>query len=290
MKFGSILVCAVVTLALALATAAHGAVIYAATAAGTFGELVTLDSATGAVVQSIGFTNDIGGSNYGITGMAFHPTTGVLYGSSANADPLTAAKLVTINPATGEVTLIGLFNAGNVGTKPATMTDLAFDANGNLYGVGSVGGPQLFSIDLVTGKATQIGTTGLTSTTGGGLAFGPDSTLYGTPTAARFGTYDLTTGAFTNIVNPVKPAGGGYGALAFDETGTLYGLNVGSGTPPPSHLVRIDPATGTVTDIGASLDQLDAIAIRVPEPASAAVAAMAMGLATMTRRSRRKQS
>ena len=284
MKIRSILVCAV--LSLALATSADAATIYAATAAGALGELVTIDSSSGAVVQSIGPTDDALGANYGITGLAFHPTTGVLYGSSANADPLTAAKLVTIDPATGQVTLIGLFNAGNPGTRAATMTDLAFDANGNLYGVGSVGGPQLFSINIATGKATQVGATGLTSTTGGGLAFAPDAILYGTPTSGRFGTYDITTGAFTNIANPVKPAGGGYGALAFDENGILYGLNVGSGTPPPSHLVTIDPATGAVTDIGASLDQLDAIAIRVPEPASAAAAAMLIGLATTTRRRR----
>jgi hypothetical protein len=287
MKIGSILVCAVMSLALALATAAQGAVIYAATAAGAAGQLVTLDSATGAVVQLIGPTNDAAGANYGITGMAFHPTTGVLYGSSANSDPLTAAKLVTIDPATGQVTLIGLFNAGNPGTRAATMTDLAFDTAGNLYGVGSVGGPQLFSINIATGQATQVGATSMTSTTGGGLAFGPDSTLYGTPTASTFGTYNTTTGTFSNIANPTKPAGGGYGALDFDENGILYGLNVGSGTPPPSHLVTINPATGAVTDLGASLGQLDSIAIRVPEPASAAMAVMALGFATITRRSRK---
>jgi hypothetical protein len=146
------------------------------------------------------------------------------------------------------------------------MADIAFDAAGNLYGVGSIGGPQLYSINTSTGQATVIGTTGLTSTTGGGLAISGGGLFYGTPTASRFGTYNSTTGAYTDIANPTKPAGGGYGALAFGDGGVLYGLNVGSGSPPPTHLVTIDPATGAVTDLGASINSLDAMAFAVPEP------------------------
>jgi hypothetical protein len=80
-------------------------------------------------------------------------------------------------------------------------------------------------------------------------------------------------GTFANIANPSKPAGGGaYGSLSFDENGVLYGLNVGSGSPPPTHLVTIDPATGAVTDLGASVGSLDAIAFAVvPEPGTMAL-------------------
>src|SRR5687768_1310816 len=244
---------------------ARAAVLYAATAAGDTGQLYTLNPANGAMLQNIGPLNDAAGTNYPITGLAFHPTTGVLYGSTGNNPAATAARLVTINPATGLVTVIGSYNAGptNSSGTPATMADLAFDATGGLYGVGSIGGPQLYSINTSTAQASVIGGTGLTSTTGGGVEFAA-SALYGTPTASRFGTYNLVTGAYTDIANPAKPAGGGaYGALSTDpDTGLLYGLNVGSGSPPPTHLVTINPVNGAVTALGASLASLDAIAFQ----------------------------
>src|SRR5262245_56678983 len=101
-------------------------VLFAATAAGGPGELYTLDPATGAVIQDIGPINDTNNVNYPITGLAFQPGTGSLWGSTGNKFPATAATLVKIDPTTGQAIVIGPFNVGN----GATMTDLAFDANG----------------------------------------------------------------------------------------------------------------------------------------------------------------
>jgi hypothetical protein len=255
---------------ISLTTPVEAGTLYASTAAGAAGELYILDSANGAMIQDIGPLNDSLNANYPVTGLAFHPITGVLYGSTGNNNSAAQATLVTINPATALVTVVGAFNAGPTNTSgdPATMADIAFDSAGNLYGVASIGGPNLYSINTATGQATLVGPNGVsTSTTGGGLAVSPASTFYGTPTASRFGTYNSGTGAYTNIANPVKPSGGAYGALDFDGS-VLYGLNVGSGSPPPTHLVTIDPATGTVTDLGVSLNSLDAIAFQIPEPAT----------------------
>jgi formylglycine-generating enzyme required for sulfatase activity len=72
------------------------------------------------------------------------------------------------------------------------------------------------------------------------------------------------------ISNPDKPAGGGnYGALDFDGN-VLYGLNVGPGSPPQTHLVIINTANAAVTDIGRSVDGLAAIAF-IPEPGTLAL-------------------
>lgn len=265
---------------------ARAGVLYASTAAGAEGKLVILNSATGALVQEIGPLNDVAGANYAVTGLAFHPVTGVLYGSTGNANTAAQATLVTIDPATALVTVVGPFDAGptNSSGSPSTMADIDFDSTGKLYGVGSIGGPQLYSINTATGKATVVGPTGLTSTTGGGLAISASGVFYGTPTASRFGTYDSTTGAFTNIGNPTKPSGGGYGALAYDGS-VLYGLNVGSGSPPPTNLVIIDPSNAGVTVVGASLSSLDAIAFRpVPEPGMAALAGIALLACGLVRR------
>jgi hypothetical protein len=96
--------------------------------------------------------NDALSTNYPITGLAFSPATGVLYGSTGNAGTVDGL-LVTINPATALVSVVGPFNAGpvNSGGTAATMADLAFDSAGNLYGIGSIGGPQLYSINKLTG-------------------------------------------------------------------------------------------------------------------------------------------
>jgi hypothetical protein len=201
--------------------------------------------------------------------LAFNPLTGLLYGSTGNSVAASAAKLVSINPLNGLVTVIGSFNAGPVNSSgtPSTMSDLSFDSAGNLFGVGSIGGPQIYSINLLTGQATVVGSTGLTSTSGGGLGISPGGTFYGTPTSTRFGTYNSGTGAYVNIANPVKPVGGAYAALAF-EGSTLFGLNLGS-TPAQTRLVTFDLGTGAITDIGASVANLDAIAFTiVPEPST----------------------
>jgi hypothetical protein len=278
---------------LTLLPRADAATLYGSTAAGASGELYIINPANGALMQDVGPLNDSLNVNYPITGLAFHPVTGVLYGSTGNNPETTAARLVTINPASGLVTVIGSFNAGPVNPSgtPATMADIAFDAAGNLFGVGSIGGPQLYSVNILTGQATAIGTTGLASTTGGGLAISSTGLFYGTPTAARFGTYDTTTGAYTDIANPAKPVAGGYGSLEFDENGILFGLNVGSGAPPPTHIVTINPTTGAVTDLGESVASLDAIAFQpglVPEPGTMTLLIGGIVLAVLVNARRRK--
>jgi uncharacterized protein DUF6923/PEP-CTERM motif-containing protein len=273
---------------LAISTQAHAVKLYASTAAGASGELYLLNPANGDVTQDIGPTNDINSVNYPITGLAFHPTTGVLYGSTGNSPEATGYRLVTIDPSTGLVTVIGLFNAGPVNSSdvPATMADLAFDRDGNLYGIGSIGGPQLYSINTTTGQATAIGSTGLTSTSGGGLAISRGGVFYGTPTSSRFGTYVSGTGAYTNIGNPVKPVGGAYAALAFNNSGVLYGLDLGpDSTGKPTQLVTINRTNAAVTPLGTgSLAQLDAIAFQIPEPASLVLCVAGLAVALVRRR------
>jgi hypothetical protein len=280
-------VCFTLCAAIGAASNVHAGTLYASTAAGAPGELYIINQATGAVVQDVGPLNDSLGTNYPITGLAASPVTGVLYGSTGNKGTVDA-MLVTINPATARVTVVGPYNAGptNSDGTPTTMADIAFTSAGNLYGVASIGGPSLYSINLSTGQATLVGANGVSSsTTGGGLAISSSGVFYGTPTASRFGTYNSTSGAFTNIANPTKPAGGGYGALAFDGA-VLYGLNVGSGSPPPTHIVTINPTTGAVTDIGTSVNSLDAIAFLVPEPSTVSLLLVGSALGLLRRRNR----
>jgi hypothetical protein len=155
------------------------------------------------------------------------------------------------------------------------MADIAFTYAGDLVGIGTYGLPQMYSIDPRTGISTPLFVHGLgdfPATEGGGIA--DISIPYVTPTASEFGVVQPCFFAhgfcypppfYDSISHPETPAGGGnYGALDFDGF-VLYGLNVGPGSPPQTHLVRINAGTGAVTDIGRTVDELQAIAF-IPEP------------------------
>src|SRR5437763_1911252 len=85
----------------ALQTRADAADLFAAGgqsgAHGGSGELYILDPATGATITDVGPLNDSSARNFGMTGLAFDPVSGVLYGSStaASPDPSTINQLVT---------------------------------------------------------------------------------------------------------------------------------------------------------------------------------------------------
>jgi hypothetical protein len=242
---------------MAATTPVDAATLYGSTAAGAPGELYILNPANGSVIQDIGPLNDANTNNYSVTGLAFHPVTGVLYGSTGGRS---GTSLLIINPANARVTVVGSYNIG------ATMSDLAFSPSGQLYGISASGGANLCTINTANGQATVVGASGLSFTSGGGLGISPDGIFYATPQTQEFGTYNPTTGAYTHITNPARPAGdtASYAALAFDG-GTLYGIDLG--TPP--HLVTFDSA-GNVTDLGTTPNQIDGIAFQ-PPPASPAL-------------------
>jgi hypothetical protein len=237
--------------------------LYGATSSGGPGELWIIDKTTGTAIQDVGPLNDSVGTNYAVTGLAFNPITGVLFGSTGNSS---GQKLLTINPATALVTVVGSFNAG----ARNTMADLAFDQDGNLFGIGANPVPTLHSINLSTGQATAIGSSGLPGfTAGGGLDISSGGIFYAVPQGNDFGTYNRTTGAYTFIGTSATPAGSpsSYGALAFDGN-TLYGVNEGEGITP--HLVTFDVSSGHITDIGPTVTNIDGIAFQ-PTPVQPAL-------------------
>ena len=79
MKVLHVFLCALAAAALAARADAQEQ-LYASSASGHSGELYLINAATGAMVQDIGPLNDASSTNYGITGLAFNPVTGVLDG------------------------------------------------------------------------------------------------------------------------------------------------------------------------------------------------------------------
>ena len=133
------------------------------------------------------------------------------------------ARLGTIDVATGAV----LTNV-NMGI---TMTDIAFDPNGNLYGISF---NSLYSIDKTTGLTSFIGAHGING--GNALVFSASGTLYGAGANQTLYTLNTSTGAATALAG--STGGNSSGDLAFNG-GELY-LSTTSNTlrniefaPPP---------------------------------------------------------
>jgi hypothetical protein len=283
--------------ALASAQRVSADTLYGATGSrGVAGHLLILDPTTGAVVTDVGELQDSAGNKYGLTGLAFEPITGRLFGSVANSlnTPTPESHLVLINPNNAQITDIGSF----FGSNNSTMSDITFDPiTGTLYGWRSAEGHGLYTINTATGAATLVG--GTTSAFGGGgLAASLNGTLFNTPDgvsglpSGHLTTVDKTTGAPTIIgllsgsfTIPVITA------MDFDSGGVLFGVERNAPNSLPrtntalSRLVTIDTATGLMTDLGSSIDNLDAIAFlrstapeQVPEPISMLL--LGLGLAS----------
>jgi hypothetical protein len=260
--------------------------LYAAVGSGSTGHLYILDPADGSVITDVGALVDATGTGVGITGLAFHPTTGVLYGVTMNSGYL-AHHLVAISTVTGFVTDIGDLNPG---TSASTMADITFDPiTGVLYGWSAASGHQLATIDIITGAATRFGP-GTGEFGGGGLAADAAGTLYVSPDGSTsppgsLKTLDKALGTFLTSV-PLAP-GSVLNSLTFDG-GTLYGIRGGGGGGGFRELVIVDPATGAVTIQGVTVSFLDAIAaapagpVVIPEPTTLALAGT--GLAYLLRR------
>jgi len=119
-------------------------------------QLRTINTSTG-VSTPVGATNDV------YVGLAFHPSSGVLYGSIGGFQPVNPDGIATINPSNGAAAIIGTTGLG--GATP----DLVFDMLGNMYGVKGGGGSPNSNFILVNqtnGAGSVVGPTGYPAISG----------------------------------------------------------------------------------------------------------------------------
>jgi len=262
--------------------------LYAATGSTSLGEVYTIDKATGA-------GTDIGPAGFSITGMAMQPGTRTLYAVTGGMSPVAIGQLATIDPATGSGVALG-----PLGPPPGAkiVADISFDSTGRLFGW-MEGDDDLGTIDLTTFLATPVADSAM-NTRGSGLTFdltgrliyageenpGPlrsmdpvsglpttIATLNGAPGRLNALATDPTTGTIYGsqqgvVGGPAKASGPGSG------TGTGGGGGTGGGNGHGGHhavgttttLVTVDPATGTITTIGAMPNDIDALAFACEAP------------------------
>jgi hypothetical protein len=216
------------------------------------GNLYTVNLANG-TASLVGAIRLPGSKPIGVTGMAVHPSSGVLYGITSEQSPNSPRSLVTIDPTSGAASLVG--DLGRNGS------DIAFDAKGTLY-VWLPVTSQLGTVDISNATVTPIGRPGPAGSPAG-IAIDPNGMVYVTSKGASgtLDNVDLVTGAL-QIGPPLTgaPFSTQINSMSFSPSGLLLAVNSNGGSPANTRLVTINTATGAVATIGALPDDTDALA------------------------------
>jgi hypothetical protein len=225
--------------------------------AGTlFSGLYTVNLGTGTATFTAPLR--VGMKTVGITGLSVHPVSGAFYGITSTLSPNYPKMLVTVDPATGDVSPIGELSYPG--------TDVVFDAEGRLY-IWLPGTRQIGLVDISNAKVTPIGRPGPPDALGG-LAMDPQGRMYITPGGANgtLDTIDPVTGEIHEGPHLTgAPYPGAITALTFTPSGLLLGVDSNVGSPAATKLVQINTATGAMTTIGVLPDDSDALTFGQPK-------------------------
>ena len=194
-----------------------------------------------------------GGRPIGVTGLAAHPKSGVLYGITSEQSPNSPRSLVTIDPASGVATLVG--ELGTAGS------DIAFDLKGTLF-MWLPSTSQLGIVDPSSASVSPLGRPGPPGSPAG-IAIDPQGMVFVTAKGAggTLDNVDLTSGALQ--IGPAltgAPFSTQINSMSFSPSGLLLAVNSNGGSPAETRLVTINTATGVVTTIGNLPDDTDALA------------------------------
>jgi len=191
--------------------------------------LLTIDSATGAVLTSVPITGEealFGGLTFSLDGSSLYSIDGY---NDASSD-----RTFRIDPGSGAGAVVGNtgfnWNFRSVEVHPTTGTFYASRDN------------ELYTIDPVSGAATSVGPiSGATLDQATALAIDAFGNAYMTDIGNRgLFALDLATGNLTHLGDLVTPPA--FQDLAFDSTGTLWGVGFVTG-----NLYTIDIAAVTAT-------------------------------------------
>ena len=211
---------------------------------------VNLATSTSTLVGAIRLP---GGRPIGVTGLAAHPKSGVLYGITSEQSPNNPRSLVTIDPASGVATMVG--ELGTAGS------DISFDLKGTLF-MWLPATSQLGIVDPSSAAVSPLGRPGPAGSPAG-IAIDPQGMVFVTAKGAggTLDNVDLASGALQ--IGPAltgAPFSTQINSMSFSPSGLLLAVNSNGGSPAETRLVTINTATGVVTTIGSLPDDTDALA------------------------------
>lgn len=255
---------------LSLSSSAHAVVLFA----GAFSnEFVSIETSPLAETLINGNVQSTEGSEQ-LAGLDFQPSTNILFGSTGGeSQSASPGTLFTVDPGTGNLTLVGEINGRRV-------VSLAFRANGDLFGSDQ---QNLLGINPNDGTFTIEGSFGLSENRIAGMAFSPlDGLLYAaTYFTGELGTIDLVSGAFSSLGVLTEAGGSAQDAdrlagMTFDQAGNLFAAKGDAN----GDMFLLDVANVEYTFLGNTHDEsITSLAtIRsVPEPTTLLL--MGLGLA-----------
>jgi hypothetical protein len=222
---------------------------------GAFGAAATTsDLYTISIVD--GTPTAIGPIGFAMTGLAFDPTDGTLYGATSNNSAVHPHSLVTLDPATGAGTFIGDL------TGTSGVVDLAFADDGTLYGFNTSNPRCLVSINKGTGATTSIGSAVSPS---GPIEFA-EGTLWKFPGSQPTSGHNVVPATGVDTFVLAIPNTGGFdtpNAMAWN------GVEMYCGAQVDGALWAVPLDTGIARLIGpvpGPSGKLDAIAFSLPPP------------------------
>jgi len=194
-----------------------------------------------------------GSQPLGITGLAVHPATGIMYGITSPLSRTNPLSLVIINPLTGDAQMVGPLRIGS--------SDISFNRAGILF-AWLPDTSQLGVVNLDTGMVTPIGNPNSAGPPAG-LAIDPAGIAYITPKGATgtLDTVDIATGLIkTGPPLTGAPFDSSINSMTFTPSGLLLAVNSNAGSPAATRLVTINVASGGIANIGTLPDDTDGIA------------------------------
>jgi len=216
-----------------------------------------LDGDFYAIDPSDGSATVIGPVGFSITGLCMAPDGSVFGTESTQSGNQGDARLISIDPETGAGTVVGDLFDGTI--YHSSTADCTFVGD-RMIGW-SESGDDPIEIDTSTGAVTVIPNTGVSSS-GSGMAYAPDGTLYFVPGRVTGSLFIINPDTGIGFEGPAL-SGGTYdniNSMAFLD-GTLYGIDtqdMGS-TSSQQVLVTIDVTTGVMTPIGPLPTPIDSL-------------------------------
>jgi hypothetical protein len=170
--------------------------------------------------------------------------------------------LITINTATGAGTVVG-----GTGLGTSQVSDISFRSDGVLFAYIEPSYDGIGTVNIATGVVTLVGQSGGSS--GSGMGFSANNTLYFANSDSRLYTLNQTTGARTlavamtglsSRINAIDIHPFALGNPARSDV--MYAIDNGGfgGSGNPDNLVTVNRSTGVVTTIGATTNNMDALA------------------------------
>ncbi len=180
-----------------------------------------------------------------IVTLAIQPKTDVVYAASGARSPTAPSSLLTIDPKTGEAQVLG--SIGHV------VSDLAFTDDGRLY-AWLPEENRLAKVNPASGAATLMPPSGINGEPGGGGFVIDERDVGYLAATGAVGTLDRVDIKSGKVTPGPRLSGAPFPAaisnLTFSPDDRMYAVNSNMGAPAATALVRIDPASGKVTEVG----------------------------------------